>query len=69
MTTTYTKRDTVSTAYTPRVKPTKYITLLAGTFDDGLEYILTDEDDNAIWVYDNAWYPVISTVYTARPVI
>ena len=69
MTTTYTARVKPDTTYTARIKPTKYITLLAGTFDDNLEYILTDENDNAIWVYDNTWYAVISTIYTARPAI
>jgi hypothetical protein len=62
-------RDIITTSWNWRDKPTWYITLLAGDFDDGLEYILTDEDDNAIFVYDSTGYPVIGTIWAWRDII
>ena len=64
--TTRSNRTPIDTSWNGRVKPTQYITLLAWTYDDDLEYILTDENDNAIWVYDNTGYPVSSTIWTKR---
>lgn len=64
MSTTYTKRDTVSTTYTPRAKPTKYIQLLQDAFDNVEDALLGD-----IYVYSNSWTPVGWTTYTPRPTI
>jgi hypothetical protein len=69
MPTEYTWRTPVSTNYTTRVSPTKYITLLTGLFSDGDPYIITDEDWNAIFVNDTTGYPVVGTNYTTRPAI
>jgi len=67
--TTYTPRTPVSTTYTKRTQPVIYQTLITGTYDDDLEYILTDDDWNAIFVYDDTGYPVFSTIWNKRAVI
>lgn len=66
MSTIWTARTPVTTIYTKRTQPVIYQTLITGTYDDGLEYILTDENDNAIFVYDNTGYPVFSTIWNKR---
>lgn len=45
-------------------QPVVYSTLITGTFSDDLEYIITDWEWNAIFVYDYTWYPIISTIWT-----
>jgi len=68
MATTYTERTPVWTNYTGRISPTKYITLLTWLFGSS-EYIITDENWNAIFVNDTTGYPVVWTNYTTRPAI
>jgi len=72
MTTSYTQRTPVTTAYTQRTNLfVSFLTLITGKFTDGLEYIITDQNENALIVKDYTWYPANSTTpYTARtPVI
>lgn len=67
MTTSYTPRAAVTPATrTKRTQPVTFLTLITGTYDDSLEYIITDWEWNAIFVYDNTWYPIISTIWNKR---
>ena len=68
-TTRGTDRLWTDTTWSGRLKPIDYITLLTGTYDDWLEYILTDESDNAIYVKDNTGYEISSTERSERTAI
>lgn len=70
MTTTYTERTPVATTWIERAKLVSFITLLTGKFTDGLDYILTDELENALVVNDYTWAEEIGwTSWTPRTVI
>ena len=72
MTTSYTQRTPVNTAYTQRTNLfVSFLTLITGKFTDGLEYIITDQNENALIVNDYTWYKIdIPTIYSGRtPVI
>ena len=67
MSTVRTKRTPVTTSWSIREKPIKFITLLSAFYDNTVdEYILTDWT-NAIYVNDATGYPVDDgTVWTKR---
>lgn len=66
MTTTYTTRIRPETTYTTRVRPNYFITLITWLFTDWNPYILTDENENAIFVKDSSGYLIWFTEYTTR---
>lgn len=63
---TRTSRTQPNTEWNGRVAPTRFITLITWLFTDELDYILTDEDWNAIYVNDSIGFPVQPTDRTAR---
>ena len=62
--TTWTERDTVTTSWTARNKPTIFIAPLQDAYRE-----VHNEDDEVIYIISTEWKEIASTVWTARPVL